>query len=100
MWREPYECETFEAEVEELWKTLKPFYQQLHACVGRRLIRRYPHSGIKADRSIYSFTPAWSMWALTYDIVMPYPNKDSIDITETMELQLWRCSKDLRILPP
>ncbi|PRD34939.1 UNVERIFIED_CONTAM: Angiotensin-converting enzyme [Trichonephila clavipes] len=52
MWREPYESETFEAEVEELWQTLKPFYQQLHAYVRRRLIRRYPHSGIKADGPI------------------------------------------------
>ncbi|GFY43442.1 angiotensin-converting enzyme [Trichonephila inaurata madagascariensis] len=61
MWREPYESETFEVEVEELWQTLKPLYQQLHSYVGRRLIRRYPHNGIKADGLIYSLTPAWSM---------------------------------------
>ncbi|GFY78990.1 angiotensin-converting enzyme, partial [Trichonephila inaurata madagascariensis] len=88
MWREPYESETFEAEVEELWQTLKPFYQQLHAYVRRRLIRRYPHSGIKADGPIPAHLLG-NMWAQTwsniYDIVKPYPNKNSIDITETME---------------
>ncbi|GBM64391.1 Angiotensin-converting enzyme [Araneus ventricosus] len=52
MWREAYESDSFEEEVEELWSVIKPFYEQLHAYVRRKLIQRYPRSGIKPDGPI------------------------------------------------
>ncbi|GBM27973.1 Angiotensin-converting enzyme [Araneus ventricosus] len=52
LWRESYESATFEEEVEELWQTIKPFYEQLHAYVRRRLMEQYPDVGIKADGPI------------------------------------------------
>lgn len=52
LWRENYESETFEEEVEELLRTIFPFYQQLHAYVRGKLIENYPFSEIKKDGPI------------------------------------------------
>ena len=35
MWRDPYENDAFEDQVEELWQTILPLYQQLHAYIRR-----------------------------------------------------------------
>ncbi|GBM64390.1 Angiotensin-converting enzyme [Araneus ventricosus] len=88
MWREAYESETFEDEIEELWNTMKPFYEQLHAYVRRRLMQRYPRSGIKPNGPIpaHLLGNMWAQrWANIFDIVKPYPNKNFVDVTETME---------------
>ena len=41
----------FEKDLEELWQTLAPLYQQLHAYVRSQLIERYPGK-IRADGPI------------------------------------------------
>ncbi|GIX89140.1 angiotensin-converting enzyme [Caerostris extrusa] len=88
LWQEAYESETFEEEIEELWQTIKPFYQQLHAYVRRKLMQNYPHSGIKADGPIPAHLLG-NMWAQTwgniFDIVKPYVHKEFIDVTDAME---------------
>lgn len=52
MWREAYESETFETDLEELWEQLKPLYEHLHAYVRRRLIQQYGSDKIKVDGPI------------------------------------------------
>lgn len=36
-WLDEYESDTFKNEVEELWNTVKPLYQELHAYVRTKL---------------------------------------------------------------
>ena len=40
-WRSWYESETFEKDLEQLYKTVEPLYQQLHAFVRRKLHNQY-----------------------------------------------------------
>lgn len=40
-WRSWYESETFLQDMEELYKTVEPLYQQLHAFVRRKLYNQY-----------------------------------------------------------
>ncbi|KAF8795126.1 Angiotensin-converting enzyme-like protein [Argiope bruennichi] len=88
LWREAYESETFEEEVEELLQTIRPFYEQLHAYVRRKMMQQYPDIGIKPDGPIpaHLLGNMWAQnWGNILDIVKPYPMKNSIDVTETME---------------
>lgn len=40
-WRSWYESETFVQDLEEIYKTVEPLYQQLHAFVRRKLYNQY-----------------------------------------------------------
>ncbi|GBN75145.1 Angiotensin-converting enzyme [Araneus ventricosus] len=101
--RESYESETFVQEVEELWQTVKPLYEQLHSYVRRKLMQRYPHIGIKADGPIpaHLFGSVWpDSWNNIFDIVQPYPNKKFVNLTEMMlkkkmtALDMFKISED------
>ena len=35
MWKDPYENDAFEDQIEELWHTLLPLYEQFHAYIRR-----------------------------------------------------------------
>ncbi|CAL1265728.1 unnamed protein product [Larinioides sclopetarius] len=103
LWRESYESATFEEEVEELWQTIKPFYEQLHAYVRRRLMQQYPEIGIKADGPIpaHLLGNMWAQnWGNILEIAKPYPKKNSIDVTGNMEqkkmtaLEMFKSSED------
>lgn len=37
---QPYESDTFVNEMEQTWKGLKPLYEQLHAYVRNKLVKR------------------------------------------------------------
>ena len=87
MWRDNYESETFEDDVEELWKVIEPFYKQLHAFVRRRLIEQYPDKGILADGPIpaHLLGNMWAQsWGNIFEIVKPFPKKEYIDVTKRM----------------
>lgn len=40
-WRSWYESDTFEQDLEELYKTIEPLYHNLHAFVRRKLYNQY-----------------------------------------------------------
>lgn len=40
-WRSWYESDTFLQDLEDLYKTVEPLYQQLHAFVRRKLYNQY-----------------------------------------------------------
>ena len=52
IWRWAYETDTFEEEVAELWETVKPLYQQLHAYVRRKLRETYGKDKVSVDGPI------------------------------------------------
>ena len=41
LWLEPYEMDNFTAEIDALWKELKPFYDKLHGFVRYKLKNYY-----------------------------------------------------------
>jgi len=87
LWREEFESSNVTDELNELWLTIKPFYQQLHAYVRRKLIEVYSESHIKPDGPIPAHLLG-NMWAQTwgniYSIVAPFPKKKAVDVTDTM----------------
>ncbi|XP_035233433.1 angiotensin-converting enzyme-like [Stegodyphus dumicola] len=88
LWREVYESDTFEEDIEALFQKIKPFYKHMHAYVRRKLIERYPKHAIKPDGPIPAHLLG-NMWAQTWGNilpeVMPYPKKKELDITSIMK---------------
>nr|WBW70101.1 venom protein [Lampona murina] len=87
MWRDKYESDSFEEDVEQLWEQLQPFYKQLHAYVRRKLIKQYPDKGILPDGPIPAHLFG-NMWAQTWDnifpLIKPFPTKKSVDVSKRM----------------
>ncbi|GBN45332.1 Angiotensin-converting enzyme [Araneus ventricosus] len=88
MWREAYESDTFEEDLEALWEQLRPLYEHLHAYVRRRLIQLYGDDKIKNDGPIpaHLFGNMWAQsWVSLLDITQPFTGKPSVDVTPIME---------------
>lgn len=51
-WLRNYESDTFKADIENVWQTIKPFYQQLHAYVRSRLRTFYGEDKIPRNEPI------------------------------------------------
>ena len=90
-WLRNYESETFQADIEGLWQTIKPFYQQLHAYVRAKLRAHYGEDKIPKNQPIPAHLLG-NMWAQSWgnieDLVLPYPGKTSIDVTPEMLKQV------------
>lgn len=88
LWREAYESSTFEEDLEELWKALRPFYEQLHAYVRRKLMHLYTSCNVRPDGPIPAHILG-NMWAQTWENIMdvadPFPDKSEIDVTTKMK---------------
>ena len=88
---DPYESATFIEEMEETWFGLKPLYEQLHAYVRHKLNKHYG-SDIVSDTDALPAHLLGNMWAQSWnnidDIVRPYPNKPSLNVTG------YSCNKD------
>lgn len=88
-WLREYESETFKEEIEQLWQTLKPFYQQMHAYVRAKL--RDTYGDQFTEDGLIPAHLLGNMWAQSweniYSLVVPFPEKTSIDVTEQMKQQ-------------
>lgn len=78
------ESPEFEKDLEDIWRTLKPLYQQLHAYVRSKLIERYPGK-IKEDGPI----PAHLLGHIHAQHISikgmePYQGRPSVDVTDAM----------------
>ncbi|XP_018022677.1 angiotensin-converting enzyme [Hyalella azteca] len=90
MWLYPYESLTFKSDMKRLWLQLKPLYEQLHAYVRRRLREVYGQDKVSRRGAIpaHLLGNMWAQsWSNIYDIVQPYPNKPSLDVTQFMQAQ-------------
>ena len=113
----PYESATFQQEMEATWQGLKPLYEQvfiysmfyiivstymllsnqstdeqLHAYVRNKLNLHYGDTVVDATGPMPAHLLG-NMWAQTWeniaDLVKPYPDKPSIDVTEAMVEKGW-----------
>lgn len=91
MWRESYEDENFIENIDKMWSEVEPLYNELHTYVRRKLNKIY---GDKMDPES-NLIPAHllgNMWAQSwinlYDRTKPFEDGSSIDITETLKVNI------------
>ncbi|KAK6183474.1 hypothetical protein SNE40_010950 [Patella caerulea] len=86
-WRSWYDTPTFEEDLVDLFETLKPLYVNLHAYTRKKLRELYGADKFPSTGQIPAHLLG-NMWAQTwnnlYDVLEPYQNKDSIDVTPEM----------------
>lgn len=114
-WRSWYESPTFEEDLKNLLDELKPLYNSLHAYVRRKLQEQYQNKTFPESGHIpaHLLGNMWAQsWINLYDMVEPYPGKESIDITPVLKArnytahQMFKTAEDffvslgLREMPP
>lgn len=94
LWRSGYDMppEAFEADVERLWQQVRPLYEQLHCYVRAQLRKAYGDEKVPATGPIpaHLLGNMWAQdWGNVYDLVAPYPNEPSLDVTKKLEEGNW-----------
>ncbi|XP_061410805.1 angiotensin-converting enzyme-like [Lethenteron reissneri] len=99
-WRSWYESATFRDDLERIYEELKPLYLNLHAYVRRKLHQHYGEKfvNLKGPIPAHLLGNMWSQqWNNIFDMVVPYPGKTSVDVTDTMLEQGWNATHMFRI---
>jgi peptidyl-dipeptidase A len=84
-WIEEFETNNFESIVDNLYESIKPLYEQLHAYVRRKLdsFYRLGHKSKLIPEHLLS--NMWGQsWENVFDIVQPYKNVPVVNITEKL----------------
>ncbi|CAG0894908.1 unnamed protein product [Darwinula stevensoni] len=100
IWRWVYESDTFEEEVAELWETVRPLYEQLHAYVRRKLREKYGEDKVTADGPIpaHLLGDMWAQdWSNLKDLLQPYKMEASLDITPALREQNYTAERLFRL---
>ncbi|XP_033759589.1 uncharacterized protein LOC117341835 [Pecten maximus] len=91
-WRSWYESPTFQDQLKSLITKLEPLYKNLHAYIRRKLRQFYGEEHFPASGHIpaHLLGNMWGQqWNNIYDLVEPFKDKQSIDITPKLkELKL------------
>ncbi|XP_062936388.1 angiotensin-converting enzyme [Cynocephalus volans] len=99
-WRSWYESSTFEEDLDHLYQQLEPLYLNLHAYVRRALHRRYGdrYVNLRGPIPAHLLGDMWAQsWDNIYDIVVPFPDKPNLDVTETMVQKGWNATHMFRV---
>lgn len=86
-WKSWYDMENFDSEVDRLYQQIKPFYQNLHAYIKRKLRKIYKNNKFPKTGQIpaHLLGSIWSnSWVNIFSKIIPYPNKTNIEITKEM----------------
>ena len=84
-WRSWYEVDNLQDMVEGFWNELKPLYQELHAYVRYKLSQGYKEMSPEGPIPAHLLGNMWAQsWVNIYDLVEPYKNQSSLDVTATM----------------
>ncbi|EDV25300.1 uncharacterized protein TRIADDRAFT_37492 [Trichoplax adhaerens] len=97
-WRSRYgnNSKAFTDNVQKLWLQLKPFYQNLHAYVRKRLREKYGADKVSRTGPVpaHLFGNMWAQsWINIYDMLVPYPKKQILDVTDEMVKQNYTVKK-------
>ncbi|XP_075033464.1 angiotensin-converting enzyme [Mixophyes fleayi] len=99
-WRSWYASSTFEEDLEGLYQQLEPLYLNLHAFVRRKLYERYgaKYINLKGPIPAHLLGNMWSQqWNNIYDMMIPYPDKTNVDVTNTMREKGWNATHMFRV---
>ncbi|KAA0725569.1 Angiotensin-converting enzyme [Triplophysa tibetana] len=91
-WRSWYESPTFKQDLENLFIQLQPLYQNLHAFVRRKLYNFYGPKYINLKGNMWSQT-----WNNIYNMMIPFPDKPNVDVTDTMVAQGYNATHMFRV---
>jgi len=88
-WLEDFEDNDFEQKFDNLYKEIKPFYQQLHAYVRRKLRgyygKKYPNTHNESLIPAHLLGNMWAQnWENIYDLVVPFPNIKQTNLTQIL----------------
>ncbi|XP_066442305.1 angiotensin-converting enzyme isoform X2 [Eleutherodactylus coqui] len=99
-WRSWYDAPTFEDDLEQLYNQLEPLYLNLHAFVRRKLYERYgaKYINLKGPIPAHLLGNMWAQqWNNIYDMMIPFPHKTNIDVTDAMVKQGWNATHMFRV---
>lgn len=99
-WRSAYDSPSFEETLEHLYHQLEPLYLNLHAYVRRALHRRYgdKYINLRGPIPAHLLGDMWAQsWDNIYDMVVPFPNKPNLDVTNTMVQKGWNVTHMFRV---
>ncbi|XP_067100399.1 angiotensin-converting enzyme [Osmerus mordax] len=99
-WRSWYESATFENDLEEIYKTIQPLYNNLHAFVRRKLYNHYgpKYINLKGPIPAHLLGNMWSQtWNNIYDMMIPFPGKPNVDVTKEMLEQGYNSTHMFRV---
>lgn len=99
-WRSWYTSATFENDLEGLYNQLEPLYLNLHAFVRRKLYERYGEKYVNLQGPIpaHLLGNMWSQtWNNIYDMMIPFPGKTNVDVTDTMRQKGWNATHMFRV---
>jgi peptidyl-dipeptidase A len=90
LWRSAYDMPApdFEADIERLWRDVKPLYDQLHCYVRARLRKKYGADKIGEHAPIpaHLLGNMWAQdWIHVYKLVEPYPGQPSLDVSKKLK---------------
>ncbi|XP_014300060.1 angiotensin-converting enzyme isoform X2 [Microplitis demolitor] len=89
-WMFPYESPDFQQELDEVWESVRPLYEELHAYVRKKLRDLYGPERIGGHTPLpaHILGNVWGQsWTNLLDITTPYPGKYYMDVTEEMQAQ-------------
>ncbi|XP_015596207.1 angiotensin-converting enzyme [Cephus cinctus] len=89
-WMFPYETYNFEMEIDDVWESIRPLYEELHAYVRRKLRDLYGPEKINPQAPLPSHILGnmyAQSWSNILDITLPYPGKRYLDVTQEMQEQ-------------
>jgi peptidyl-dipeptidase A len=101
LWRSRYDMTPaeFEAEVQRLWGQVKPFYDSLHCYVRKKLSDKYGKDKVPANGPIPAqlLGNMWAQeWSNLYDMLTPYPEQPSLEVTKTLVAQKYDAVKMMK----
>jgi peptidyl-dipeptidase A len=102
LWRSSYDMSPrdFEADIERLWRDVKPLYDDLHCYTRKKLRAKYGKDKVPEKAPI----PAQllgNMWAqqfdAIYDLLEPYPGQGSLDVDKKLVQKKYDAKKMVRL---
>ena len=95
LWLFPWETTDFKQQMETLWREIEGIYKKLHTYVRMKLRKQYGNK-MPTDGTIpaHLLGDMWAQsWVNIHDLVAPFPNKKSVDITDTLKKQNYTALK-------
>ncbi|XP_068126885.1 angiotensin-converting enzyme 2 [Hyperolius riggenbachi] len=87
-----YSREDLVKDVDETFEQIVPLYRELHAYVRAKLQQHYGERYITSTGCLpaHLLGDMWGrFWTNLYPLAVPYPDRESIDVTPTMVAQNW-----------
>lgn len=77
-------------DVRSIYRQILPLYKELHAYVRAKLMTVYPHIDPEGPLPAHLLGDMWGrFWTNLYPLMVPYPDRPDIDVSQTMVDQGW-----------